>query len=420
MNRNKRVAKMTAMALTASVLIGSSAITAVAAPTAGITGAVVTNQATAEVAAPTSFAGISHIVSTIVASAKTEAEGTVAQAEASETDTTAVAAEPVNEFANVGIATVDDFVYVRNAASEEGEIVGKLYAKNACTVDGEENGWYKITSGNIDGYVSSEFVTVGDEALIRESSRRIATVTADILYVREEANPESSILDFVGVTEDLTVKDESMKESGWVLVDANGTEGYVSLEFVELSTEYTFGETAEEEAERLAAEEAARQAAIEAAQRQAEAAAAQAAAARTTTANTAAAPQAQAAAAPAKTYNPPSGGSGQAVVNYASQFLGNPYVWGGTSLTNGCDCSGFVMGVYQAFGVSLPHSSSADRSVGYGVSYDQMQPGDIVCYSGHVGIYVGGGTMINASTPATGIKYSSVNYAPILAIRRIF
>ena len=113
--------------------------------------------------------------------------------------------------------------------------------------------------------------------------------------------------------------------------------------------------------------------------------------------------------------------TGEQVVAYASQFVGNPYVYGGTSLTNGADCSGFVMSVYQAFGISLPHSSSALRSVGYGVSLDAIQPGVIVCYSGHVGIYAGNNTLLHASSPSTGIKYTSpVTYREILAIRRIF
>lgn len=115
-----------------------------------------------------------------------------------------------------------------------------------------------------------------------------------------------------------------------------------------------------------------------------------------------------------------SSGSGSAVVSYASQFVGNPYVYGGTSLTNGCDCSGFVMSVYAHFGVSLPHSSSAMRSVGYGVSVSEMQAGDIVCYEGHVGIYTGNGTIVNALNSNSGIVYTNVYYSNIICVRRIF
>ncbi len=113
------------------------------------------------------------------------------------------------------------------------------------------------------------------------------------------------------------------------------------------------------------------------------------------------------------------GTTGNAVIAYARLFLGNPYQYGGTSLTNGTDCSGFTMSVYAHFGVSLPHASSAQRYVGTAVSYSQAQPGDIICYSGHVALYMGGGKIIHASTERTGIIIGSATYKPILTVRRI-
>lgn len=113
-------------------------------------------------------------------------------------------------------------------------------------------------------------------------------------------------------------------------------------------------------------------------------------------------------------------GRGQEIANYACQFVGNPYVPGGTSLTNGADCSGFTWAVYQNFGISLPRSSYAQASGGSEVSYSDMQPGDIIYYGGHVGIYVGNGTIVHASTQATGIKYSSATYRSIITIRRYY
>lgn len=111
---------------------------------------------------------------------------------------------------------------------------------------------------------------------------------------------------------------------------------------------------------------------------------------------------------------------GEEVVSYANQFLGNPYVWGGLSLTKGTDCSGFVKLVYANFGVSLPHSSYAMRRVGKEVSYSDVRKGDIICYNGHVGIYAGKGQIVNASNKRKGIKFSSATYEPIITVRRIF
>ncbi len=119
-----------------------------------------------------------------------------------------------------------------------------------------------------------------------------------------------------------------------------------------------------------------------------------------------------------KTISAPGSATGTNIANYACQFVGNPYVAGGTSLTNGCDCSGFVMSVYKAFGISVPRTSWAQGSYGREVSYSDAQPGDVIYYGGHVGIYIGGGRIVHASTQKTGIKYSSATYRSIITVRR--
>lgn len=111
--------------------------------------------------------------------------------------------------------------------------------------------------------------------------------------------------------------------------------------------------------------------------------------------------------------------AGKNVAKYACQYIGNPYVYGGTSLTNGADCSGFTYRVYKDFGYNLPRTSTEQRSAGTGVDYEDAQPGDLICYSGHVAIYIGGGKIVHASTERTGIKVSNAQYRTILAVRRI-
>lgn len=263
--------------------------------------------------------------------------------------------------ANLGVTQTDSYINIRKEATTDSEIVGIMKNNAVATVTGTEDGWYQITSGSISGYIKAEYLIVGDQALLDSVKTRTATIETETLKVRSEASTDASVVTLAGQDEQLTVTDE--QTPGWAKVETSDGEGYISTEYAEVADTYQYAEKPE----------------VESAQ----------------------------------------SSSGSSVISYASQFLGNPYVWGGTSLTNGVDCSGFVMQVYAHYGISLPHSSSALRSVGRGVSYSEAQPGDIICYSGHVALYIGGGQIIHASNPSDGIKISPATYTNILAVRRV-
>ena len=291
------------------------------------------------------------------------------------------------------VAQVNRFACIHGTPADDGEFLGKFYNEAVGTLVAEEGDWLLITSGSVTGYVKKQYCVAGEEAaeLAKQVGTRVATVEAATLYVRTEADGASEVLCMVPEGEELLVLEET---EGWAKVDVEEGQGWISTEYANVHSNYVTAESKEEEIARIARETQERQKAR--------------AAAKKTTQKV--------------DYEVGEGSEmGKAVVEYALQFVGNPYVFGGTSLTNGIDCSGFVMKVYENFGVTLPHSSKADRTEGYAVeSLEDALPGDLICYSGHVALYMGNDQIVHASNSKTGIIVSKVNYRTILAIRRIF
>lgn len=244
-----------------------------------------------------------------------------------------VEAELKNVFTDMAFTQVEEgsYLFVRTEPSKESDWVGKLSEEDAAKVIDSVGEWTQITSGNVTGYVKSEYILTGKPA--EDKAKAIVL----------EKKPEVNV--------------EAMNEETAQAVVAEC---------------FSFAESKEEEAARLAKE------------------------AEETNAK-----------------------QGQAVVDYAMQFVGNPYAWGGTSLTNGADCSGFVQSVYANFGIGMPRTSRAMRGAGTEVSYSEAVPGDVICYEGHVGIYIGNGQIVNAIDESHGIGVSSATYANIITVRRL-
>ena len=273
---------------------------------------------------------------------------------------TAVADASKYGYTNLGMSIAEGNLNIREAADSEASMVGKLPENGAVEILGTEGDWYHIKSGEVEGYVSAEFIVTGSEALAKadEVATNKAKVTADAVHVRLEANTDSAILSNVFSGDELEV----IAELGdWVQVNVDGETGYISAEFVECGI----------------------------------------------------------ALPDAMTMSEARYGEGVSdvrvdLVNYALQFVGNPYVWGGTSLTRGADCSGFVLSIYSKYGISLPHSSRAQANYGTRVSTSELQPGDLLFYGSggisHVAIYIGGGQIVHASTETTGIIVSNAFY----------
>ena len=342
--------------------------------------------------------------------------------------------EAEEEKTEIVIAQVNNYLNIRKKANENSKVVGKLYNNGVGTIIKEKDGWYKIESGSVTGYVKADYVLAGEEAQKKadEVGDRLAIVTTTTLKVREKAKKDATVITLVGEGEVLPVKKET---KNWVKIKTDDNSGYVSTEYVDLYTENEQAESIEEERARLKREEEAKRAEEEA-RRQELLAQQQATSNRNTTHtssnstssstssgssnNTSSSVGSSSQTSGSTSISPGNKSLGQQIANYAVQFRGNPYVYGGTSLTNGADCSGFVMSVFKKFGISLPRTSGAQGVSGRRVaSISQAQPGDLIAYTGHIGIYIGNGKLIHASSPRTGIIISNVNYRPIKSIRRI-
>ncbi|NBJ91712.1 peptidoglycan endopeptidase [bacterium 1xD42-62] len=266
-------------------------------------------------------------------------------------------------YTHLGICNVEENnLNIRQEPDESGKMVGKLPKNAACEIVSSEDGWAYITSGKVEGYVKEEYLITGYEAKKRggELASAIAVATADGLNIRELPSLEAEVVTQVASGESLDIVE--IQDDGWIKVYLDDEEVFVSGDYVEVKSDL---ETAITMTELM--------------------------------------------------YGQGVSDVRVDICQYAKQFLGNPYVWGGTSLTKGADCSGFVLSVFAKYGVSLPHSSRAQANMGTSIKASELQPGDLVFYAkggtiNHVALYIGGGQVIHASSPKTGIKISSYNY----------
>ena len=298
------------------------------------------------------------------------ATDTTVPADTAATDTAVPADTTICGYTNLGIAQVDSSLNVREQPDTNSDIVGKMQNDAGCEILEDDGEWLKIESGQVTGYVKAEYIITGEAAVAKaqEVMKTIATVTTQTLNVRAEMNTDCTKLALMPEGEELEVLNQY---DGWVEVDLDGDVGYASTDYVEISQQLPKAQTMTE-----------------------------------------------------LKYGQGVSDTRVSLVAYATQFVGNPYVWGGSSLTNGADCSGFTMAVYAQFGYSLPHSSGAQAGCGRSVSFSNLQPGDLIFYRnggsiGHVAMYIGGGRVVHASNKKDGIKISNYRYRTPACARRI-
>ena len=275
---------------------------------------------------------------------------------------------------NLAFADVEDYVNIRIKPDEGSEILGKLYKDSAATILEENGDWYKVKSGTVTGYIKSEFLATGKEAkkLSEKVGQTIATVTAKSLRVRSKASTTSKIITLIPKGDTYVV---SKEQEDWVKISVNGnTSGYVASDYVKLTKKYEEAVAIKEEknVKTLAASSDTN--------------------------------------ASAKTQS-----LRDQIVSFAVKFEGNPYRYGGTSLTNGADCSGFTQSIFKKYGIGIPRTSKEQAASGKRVALNKIKPGDLIFYRrngsiNHVALYIGNGKVISAKSSSEGIQIKKYNY----------
>lgn len=313
-----------------------------------------------------------------------------------------------SEYADLAIADVTNYVNVRTAPDTNSEIVGKIYDGAVAQIletAGEENDWFKVVSGNVEGYIKAEFFLYGEaaEAVIDDYVTRYALVLADRLNVRENPDLDAKRIGFIDNGEKVKLLEN---QGDWIKVQYTAEKtGYVAAEYVTLTEEFVYAKTLEEEAAEIAARRA-----LEA---------------RQSVSETAAAENVTISVTPPSGNYESTGELRKAIVEYAMQFLGNKYVHGGQSLVTGTDCSGFTSLIYAEFGYSVSRTPSGQLSNdGKGISYSEIQPGDIICYGSsgkctHVALYIGDGQIIHAANSRKGVVIYNADYDTILGVKNL-
>ena len=310
------------------------------------------------------------------------------------------AASPVVDFSGKAIVTASGSVNIRQSGDVSAQKVGTIDANGIMTVVEKGDTWSHITSGNVDGYIKNEFIAFGDDAANYAAANlsKVAVVNTASLKLRSAASTDSESITLLAQGESYAILETG---EAWTKIQLDTVAGYVKNEYIMISYNMPTAKAVQAPAPEAPTTEAP-----------------------TTEAPSTEAPTTEAPTTEAPAADVPASPLGQQIADFACQFVGNPYVWGGTSLTNGADCSGFVQSVYKNFGYSLPRTCTPQSKAGTPVSLAALQPGDLVFYDHgtgsceHVAIYIGNGQVVHASSSRTGIKISNVNYStPFKACR---